>query len=100
MIGSFVMFGILEVILILLFGVVCYSCSLGRFGNTRLLAVLPLDFHGRLRVVRTMLIPGAFTVLRHLFFLRRSLLTLRSALVSAGWSKRQAPDSMLVSEFA
>ena len=55
----------------------------------RVVAVLPRDFHGRVRVVRTMFIPGAHHGIEASLLSRSCLLKLRSALVAAVWSERQ-----------
>ena len=62
---------------------------------TRLLmvAVLPRDFDGRLRVVRTMFIPGALHVFEASLHSLRGLLKL----VAAVWSKRQPLTLVLYS---
>ena len=55
---------------------------------TRLLmvSVLLLDFHGRLRVVRTMFIPGALHGIEASLLSQSGPLKLRSALVAVVWS--------------
>ena len=50
---------------------------------------LPLDFHERLRVIRTMFIPGALHGIEASFFAETSLRKLRAAVFNAAWSCRQ-----------
>ena len=54
-----------------------------------LIFVLPLDFHGRLRVIRTMFIPGALHGIEASFLADTSLRKLRTAIFRAVWSGRQ-----------
>ena len=54
-----------------------------------LASVLPLDFHGRIRVVRTMFIPGALHGVEASLFAEGSLLKLRAAILSVVCSQRQ-----------
>ena len=55
----------------------------------QLVAAVPLDVHGRCRVVRAMLIAGALHAVEASAFSHCSLLKLRSAIVAAVWSRRQ-----------
>ena len=54
-----------------------------------LVAVLPLDFHGGLRVVRSMFVPGALRGVEASLLGQSSLLKLRAAVLNAVWSHRQ-----------
>ena len=49
---------------------------------------LPLDFHGGLRVVRSMFIPGALRGIEASFLAEASLRKLRTAIVKVVWSRR------------
>ena len=51
---------------------------------------LPLDFHGRLRVVRSMFIPGALLGIEASFLAEAGLRKLRAAIVRVVWSRRQS----------
>ena len=51
--------------------------------------VLPLDFHLRLWVVRSMFIPGALRGIEASYLAVRSLRKLRSSIFSVAWSRRQ-----------
>ena len=51
-----------------------------------LIFVLPLDFYGRLRVIRTVFIPGALRGIEASFFADAGLRTLRTAIFRAVWS--------------
>ena len=53
------------------------------------LFLLPLDFHGRLRVVRSTSIPGAFHGIEASFLADTCLRKLRSAVFKVVWSRRQ-----------
>ena len=54
-----------------------------------LIFVLPLDFHGRLRVVRSMYLPAALHGIEASLLASDSLRKLRSAVCRAVWSRRQ-----------
>ena len=54
-----------------------------------LASVLPLDFHGWIRAVMTMFIPGALHGVEASLFAEGSLLKLRAAILGAVWSRRQ-----------
>ena len=54
-----------------------------------LIFALPLDFHGRLWVIRTMFIPGALHGIEASFLADTSLRELRAAILEAVWSCRQ-----------
>ena len=54
-----------------------------------LVSALPLDFHGRLRVLRSMFIPGALHGIEASFLADTSLRKLRAAFLGAPWSRRQ-----------
>ena len=54
-----------------------------------LILVLPLDFHGRLRVVRSMYLPAALHGIEASLLASDSLRKLRSAVCRAVWSRRQ-----------
>ena len=54
-----------------------------------LIFVLPLDFHGRLRVIRTLFIPGALHGIEASFLAGTGLRKPRSAIFRAVWSGRQ-----------
>ena len=55
-----------------------------------LIFALPLDFHGRLRVIRSMFIPGAVHGIEASFLAETSLRKLRAAIVRVVWSRRQS----------
>ena len=55
-----------------------------------LVSALPLDFHGRLRVLRSMFIPGALHGIEASFLAGASLRRLRTAFVTVAWSRRQS----------
>ena len=55
-----------------------------------LVSALPLDFHGRLRVLRSMFIPGALHGIEASFLAGASLRKLRTAFVIVAWSRRQS----------
>ena len=55
-----------------------------------LIFALPLDFHGRLRVVRSMFIPGALRGVEDFFLAEAGLRKLRAAIVRVVWSPRQS----------
>ena len=55
-----------------------------------LVSTLPLDFHGRLRVLRSMFIPGALHGIEASFLADTSLRKLRTAFVRVAWSRRQS----------
>ena len=57
------------------------------FQRPRVVAVFPLDFHGRFRVVRTTVILGAVHGVEASLLFQSSLVKLRSALVAAVWSQ-------------
>ena len=54
-----------------------------------LVAVHPLNFHGRLRVVRTVFIPRALCGIEASLLAQSSLLKVRAAVLNAVWSRRQ-----------
>ena len=54
-----------------------------------LVSALPLDFHGRLRVLRSMFIPGALHGIEASFLADTSLRKLRAAFLEVPWSRRQ-----------
>ena len=54
-----------------------------------LIFALPLDFHGRLRVVRSMFLPAALHGVEASLLASGSLLRLRSAVCGVVWSRRQ-----------
>ena len=54
-----------------------------------LVFVLPLDFHGRLRVIGTMFIPGALHGVESPFLADSGLCKLRAAVCRVVWSSRQ-----------
>ena len=54
-----------------------------------LIFVLPLDFHGRIRVVRSMYLPAALHGVEASQFASDSLRKLRSSNCSVVWSRRQ-----------
>ena len=54
-----------------------------------LIFALPLDFHGRMRVVRSMYIPAALHGIEASLLASDSLRKLRSAICRAVWSRRQ-----------
>ena len=54
-----------------------------------LVSVLSLDFHGRLRVVRTTLVPEALHGIEAYLLAQSRLLKLRAAVLTATWSRRQ-----------
>ena len=55
-----------------------------------LVSALPLDFHGRLRVLRSMFIPGALHGIEASFLAGASLRKLRTAFLRVAWSRRQS----------
>ena len=55
-----------------------------------LIFALPLDFHGRLRVIRSMFIPGALHGIEASFLAEASVRELRTALVGVVWSRRRS----------
>ena len=65
--------------------------SLVRLVISRLVLVsaLPWDFHGRLRVLRSMFIPGALHGIEASFLAGTSLRKLRAAFLGVAWSIRQ-----------
>ena len=54
-----------------------------------LVAVPPLEFHGRLRVVRTVFIPRALHGIEASLLAQSCLLEVRAAILNAVWSRRQ-----------
>ena len=62
-----------------------------RFVISRLVLVfaLPLDYHGRLRVLRSMFIPGALHGVEASFLAGTSLRKLSAAFLGVAWSRRQ-----------
>ena len=54
-----------------------------------LVFVLPLGFHGRLRVIRTMFIPGALHAVEASFLADSNIRKLRAAVCRVVWSSRQ-----------
>ena len=54
-----------------------------------LIFVLPLDFHGRVRVVRSLFLPAALHGVEASLLASDSLLTLRSSICRVVWSRRQ-----------
>ena len=59
-----------------------------------LVFALPLDFHGRLWVLRSMFIPGALHGVEASFLAGTSLRKLRAAFLGVAWSRRQPFASM------
>ena len=59
-----------------------------------LIFALPLDFHGRLRVVRSMFIPGALHGIEVSFLADAGLRKLRAAIVRVVWSRRHSLASL------
>ena len=55
-----------------------------------LISALPLDFHGRLRLIRSMVIPGALHGKEASFLAEASLRKLRTAIIEVVWSRRQS----------
>ena len=55
-----------------------------------LVFALPLDFYGRLRVIRSMFIPGASRGIEASFLAAAGLRKLRAASVRVVWSRRQS----------
>ena len=78
-------------ILILLFGVVLLPWGV-RLVIARLVLIFapPLDFHGRLRVIRSEFIPGALRGIEDASLAEASLRKLRTAIVRVVWSRRQS----------
>ena len=85
------MLGTLVGILILLFGVglIPWLQEFVVIARPVLIFALPLDFHGRLRFIRSMFIPGALHGIEASFLAEASLRTLRTAIVKVVWSRRQ-----------
>ena len=54
-----------------------------------LVFALPLDFHGRLRVIRSIFLPGALHGIEASFLAEAGLRKLRAAIVKVVWSRRQ-----------
>ena len=54
-----------------------------------LIFALPLDFHGRIRVVRSMYLPAALHGIEASLLASDSLRKLRSAICRVVWSRRQ-----------
>ena len=54
-----------------------------------LISALPLDFYGRLGVIRSMFIPGALRGIEASFHADAGLRELRAAVVRVVWSRRQ-----------
>ena len=54
-----------------------------------LIFALPLDFHGRVRVVRSMYLPAALHGIEASFLASESLRKLRSSICRVVWSRRQ-----------
>ena len=65
-----------------------HSCSLV-LSRLILIFALPLDFHGRIRVVRSMYIPAALHGIEASLLASESLRKLRSAVRRVVWSRRQ-----------
>ena len=59
-----------------------------------LIFVLPLDFHGRVRVVRSMCLPAALHGIESSLLASDSLRKLRSSICSVVWSRRQPMASV------
>ena len=59
-----------------------------------LIFVLPLDFHGRVRVVRSMYLPAALHGIEASFLASESLRKLRSSTCRVVWSRRQPLSSI------
>ena len=59
-----------------------------------LVSALPSDFHGRLRVLRSMFIPGALHGIEASFLADTSLRKLRTAFLKVAWSRRQSFTSV------
>ena len=55
-----------------------------------LIFALPLDFHGRLRVIRSVFIPGALHGIETSFLAEASLRKLHTAIVKVVWSRHQS----------
>ena len=55
-----------------------------------LVFALPLDFYGRLRVIRSMFLPGALQGIKASFLAFAGLRKLRAAIVRVVWSRRQS----------
>ena len=66
--------------------------SRGRLVISRLVLIfaLPLDFHGRLRVVQSMFIPGTLRGIEASFLAEAGLRKLRAAIVRVVWSRRES----------
>ena len=54
-----------------------------------LIFALPLDFHGRVRAVRSMFLPGALHGIEASFLAMSSLRMLRCSIFEVVWSRRQ-----------
>ena len=61
-----------------------------------LVFALPLDFYGRLRVIRSMFIPAALHGIEASFLADAGLLELRAAIVRVVWSRRQPSRLVLI----
>ena len=69
------------------------SCTMRKHCKIRrllLILALPLDYHGRMRVVRSMFIPGALHGVEASFLAQTGLRKLRAAIVLVVWSRRQS----------
>ena len=75
----------------LLLGLVSTLSARVRFVISRLVLIfaLPLDFHGRVRVVRSMYLPAALNGIEASLLASGSLRRLRSAICKVVWSHRQ-----------
>ena len=72
----------------------CWSAALAArvclvLARLALIYALPLDFHGRVRVVRSMFLPAALHGIEASLLASGSLLKLRSAVCRVVWSRRQ-----------
>ena len=87
------MFGTLEGILIPLGGAGLPLSARVRLVISRLalIFVLPLDFHGRVRVVRTTSIPCALHGVEATHLSKGSFSKVRTAILRAVWSRKQPP---------
>ena len=67
-----------------------WSSTMATTARLVLIFALPFDFHGRLRVARSMFIPGALHGIEASFLADAGLRKLRAAIVKVVWSRRQS----------
>ena len=70
------------------------SGSFGYISRLVLIFILPLDFHGRVRIVRSMYLPAALHGIEASLLASDSLRKLRSSICRVFWSRRQPMASV------